>query len=95
MDAAIAPLVEAFKVSYGGDKEDDVPAGGAKRPAGGAVRNKANITGQRAKHEPLILPPWLTAPFCTFFIFHRLNFPGQLFLYRGCTLSVVLDHIRL
>lgn len=38
LDAAAAPIMEAFKVSYGGEKEDDVPAGGAKRPAGGAVR---------------------------------------------------------
>lgn len=38
MDAAVSSILEAFKVSYGGDKEDDVPAGGAKRPSGGAVR---------------------------------------------------------
>lgn len=31
IDQTAASLVEAFKVTYGGDKEDDVPAAGAKR----------------------------------------------------------------
>lgn len=35
IDEATASIVEAFKVTYGGDQEDDVPAAGAKRSAGG------------------------------------------------------------
>lgn len=35
LDASVSPVLEAFKVTYGGDQEDDVPAAGAKRPAGG------------------------------------------------------------
>ncbi|CAM9259428.1 unnamed protein product, partial [Laminaria digitata] len=48
VDAAIAPLLQAFKVSYGGDKEDDVPACGAKRSAGGAGEGGA---AKRVKTE--------------------------------------------
>ncbi|CAN0117462.1 unnamed protein product, partial [Ectocarpus sp. 8 AP-2014] len=36
LDAAGGPVLEEFKVSYGGDQEDDVPAAGAKRSAGGS-----------------------------------------------------------
>lgn len=35
IDEATASIVEAFKVTYGGDQEDDVPPAGAKRSAGG------------------------------------------------------------
>lgn len=38
MDTAGGLVVEEFKASYGGDQEDDVPAAGAKRSAGGSVR---------------------------------------------------------
>ncbi|CAB1118397.1 unnamed protein product [Ectocarpus sp. CCAP 1310/34] len=36
LDAAGGPVLEEFKVSYGGDQEDDLPAAGAKRSAGGS-----------------------------------------------------------
>jgi len=39
VDAAVRPLIEEFKVTYGGDMEDDVPVEGRKRSGGGtAVR---------------------------------------------------------
>lgn len=40
MDAAVSPLIEEFKATYGGDMEDDIPESGAKRSGGGtAVRS--------------------------------------------------------
>lgn len=38
LDESLAPILDTFKASYGGDQEDDVPAAGAKRSAGSSVR---------------------------------------------------------
>lgn len=45
LDTAGGPVLEEFKVSYGGDQEDDVPATGAKRSAGGSVRGVGSWHG--------------------------------------------------
>lgn len=37
LDASVAPVLDEFKASYGGDQEDDVPAAGAKRSASGSA----------------------------------------------------------
>jgi len=38
LDESLAPILDAFKASYGGDQGDDVPTAGAKRSAGSSVR---------------------------------------------------------
>lgn len=37
VDAAVSPLIEEFKATYGGDMEDDTPVEGRKRSGGGSA----------------------------------------------------------
>ncbi len=49
LDESLAPILDAFKASYGGDQEDDVPAAGAKRSAGSSVRER-----ERERFSPFV-----------------------------------------
>eukprot|EP00752_Nemacystus_decipiens_P005093 g4622.t1 len=52
LDASLAPVLDAFKASYGGDQEDDVPAAGAKRSASTASGGGAAAKKVKTEEDP-------------------------------------------